>query len=109
MVVVNGYEIKPDADLQGADLRGADLQDADLRDANLRGANLDFASFPLSCGSFGMIADDRLVAQVFCHWARLNVSKCSPMVRYTHRVMLKMFGGFMTNLFCKYRDDIKRL
>ena len=49
-MIINGYEIKPyanlqganlqGADLRGADLRGANLQDADLRDADLRGANL---------------------------------------------------------------------
>ena len=48
--LVNGYEIKPGAnlwyaDLWGADLRdtnlrGANLWDANLRDADLRGANL---------------------------------------------------------------------
>jgi hypothetical protein len=32
---VNGYEIKP-----GANLKGANLEDADLRSANLKGANL---------------------------------------------------------------------
>jgi len=37
---VNGYEIKPFADLQGANLQRADLQGADLRYANLQGANL---------------------------------------------------------------------
>jgi uncharacterized protein YjbI with pentapeptide repeats len=37
---VNGYEIKPCADLRGADLRNADLSDADLRNANLRNADL---------------------------------------------------------------------
>ena len=42
---INGYEIKPWANLWGANLKGANLQDADfwganLRDANLRGANL---------------------------------------------------------------------
>jgi uncharacterized protein YjbI with pentapeptide repeats len=47
---INGYEIKPkanlrganlgDADLGGANLWGANLRGADLRGANLRGANL---------------------------------------------------------------------
>ena len=32
---VNGYEIKPGADLYGADLRDANLEGADLRDAIL--------------------------------------------------------------------------
>jgi len=38
--VINGYEIKPFADLRGADLRDADLRDADLYGANLYGADL---------------------------------------------------------------------
>ena len=40
---VNGYDIKPCADLQGANLLGADLQGANLLGANLRGANLQGA------------------------------------------------------------------
>ena len=47
--VVNGYEIKPDANLRGAYLRGADLgfaylMYANLVDANLRGADLRVAN-----------------------------------------------------------------
>ncbi len=38
--VVNGYEIKPGANLRNADLRFADLHSADLRNADLRGLNL---------------------------------------------------------------------
>jgi len=38
--VINGYEIKPFADLRDADLRDADLRDADLYGASLYGANL---------------------------------------------------------------------
>ena len=43
---INGYEIKPRADLKGANLKDADLsfanlKDADLRGADLRGANLE--------------------------------------------------------------------
>ena len=38
--VVNGYEIKPGANLGGANLGGADLMYADLRYADLRGAYL---------------------------------------------------------------------
>ena len=37
---INGYEIKPFANLQYADLEGANLQGAKLRGANLRDANL---------------------------------------------------------------------
>jgi hypothetical protein len=49
---VNGYEIKPRADLRGADLSGADL---------------DFSCLPLWCGSKGMIVDKRLFAQFAAH------------------------------------------
>ena len=43
--IVNGYTIKPAADLRGADLyradlRGEDLREADLREADLREADL---------------------------------------------------------------------
>ena len=41
---VNGYEIKPFADLRGADLRGANLYGAYLQDANLYGAYLQDAN-----------------------------------------------------------------
>jgi uncharacterized protein YjbI with pentapeptide repeats len=37
---MNGYEIKPGADLRGADLMDANLEGADLRGADLRGADL---------------------------------------------------------------------
>jgi len=40
---INGYEIKPWANLRGANLKGADLKGADLRDADLRDANLRYA------------------------------------------------------------------
>lgn len=40
MTTVNGYEIKPHANLYGANLRGANLRVANLHLANLRGANL---------------------------------------------------------------------
>ncbi len=47
---VNGYTIKPEADLRGADLRGAELSKADLRGAilfraDLRGADLFGATY----------------------------------------------------------------
>ena len=41
---VNGYYIRPKADLRGADLRGADLSKADLRGAILEGAHLGGAT-----------------------------------------------------------------
>ena len=43
-MIVNGYEIRPKADLRGADLRKANLRGADLRNANLQGADLQDAN-----------------------------------------------------------------
>jgi len=41
---VNGYEIKPDANLEGANLKYDNLVNADLKYANLEGANLEGAN-----------------------------------------------------------------
>ena len=70
------------ADLRGADLRGVDLRgvclkdanlkDADLRCVDLRGADLDYSSFPLWCGSFDIIVDERLIRQLCYHIAKLK-------------------------------------
>ena len=43
VVEVNGYKIKPGADLERAKLEGADLSGADLARANLFGAKLEGA------------------------------------------------------------------
>ena len=83
--------------------------EANLRGANLRWADLDFSAWPLKCSSFYVKADDRLVAQLFAHWARLDVSGCSPMVRYCHRIMCSMFKRYMTNLFCEYQNDVESI
>ena len=40
VMIINGYEIKPGANLEGANLGGGNLRDADLRWANLESANL---------------------------------------------------------------------
>ena len=42
---VNGYEIKPFANLRGAYFRGADLRGTNLKGADLRGADLRGADF----------------------------------------------------------------
>ncbi|MFH2074814.1 MAG: pentapeptide repeat-containing protein [Pseudomonadota bacterium] len=102
------------ADLQYANLRNADLQYADLRDADLRGAylrdaDLDFSALQFSCKTLGIKAGDRLVAQMFFHWARLDVSGCTAHIRYFHRIAIRLFGGYMTNLFCEYRNDISKM
>jgi uncharacterized protein YjbI with pentapeptide repeats len=43
-MIINGYEIKPYANLKGADLRGAFLEGAYLRGVVLEGASLEGAS-----------------------------------------------------------------
>ena len=97
------------ANLYNADLHSANLDNADLRFANLSNANLDFASWNLSCKTFNVKAGDRLVAQLFCHWAHLDVSQCSGTIRYMHRFIIGTFGKSMANWFCKYRDDVKEI
>jgi uncharacterized protein YjbI with pentapeptide repeats len=39
-MIINGYEIKPGADLRYANLEGVDLFCEELQGANLEGANL---------------------------------------------------------------------
>jgi len=58
---VNGYEIKPGADLRGANLCHADLRGANLRGANLRYANLRYAD--LCCA-------DLRDANLYCAYLR---------------------------------------
>ena len=60
------------ADLRCADLRWADLKGVDLRCVDLRGTDLDYSSFPLWCGSFDIIVDERLIRQLCYHIAKLK-------------------------------------
>ena len=53
-------------------LRGKDGKRADLRCADLRGTDLDYSSFPLWCGSFDIIVDERLIHQLCYHIAKLK-------------------------------------
>ena len=67
---------------KGADFRSSDLSHTDFRDANLRnaefhganmhgmdirGAGIDFASWPLWCGSVGLIIDEEQAKQFLSH------------------------------------------
>jgi hypothetical protein len=88
------------ADLWGASLEGADLWGANLRRANLQGAKLDFSCFMLWCGSFDMKVDNRLVAQLFCHLGRLDVSRCKKEYR---EIIYKL----PVDDFCEYRSNVK--
>ena len=60
------------ADLRWASLKDANLKDADLRCVDLRGTDLDYSSFPLWCGSFDIIVDERLIHQLCYHIAKLK-------------------------------------
>ena len=59
------------ADLCNANLRNADLCGANLRNADLRGADIDFSCWPLWCGSFDVIVDRRIAAQLAYHFCRV--------------------------------------
>ena len=129
-MVVNGYEIKPGADLRGADLEkadlegadlrkanlrganlyranlqdanleGADLQDANLEGADLRGANLDFSCWPIWCGSLGVKVDKKLAVQLAYHFCSLD---CDNPEYQTMRSTLLPFASKM------HRKDVPEL
>ena len=119
---VNGYIIKPyanlrganlrsanlrSADLHGTNLRSADLRGANLRGADLRGADLDFSSgIPFHCGGIGVSIDDRIFAQMLYHLTRMDVSKASGGVKETMKAIRNMAAS---DLFCEYRKDVKRI
>lgn len=114
---VNGYEIKPEADLRGANLSGADLRGANLhladlsganlcranlhlvnlRGADLRGADLDYSCWPLWCGSVGVKADERLVSQLAYHLVALDAPEFQDELKPLHR-LAALFRD-------KYRND----
>jgi len=58
--------------LKRANLKDAHLENAHLENANLEGANLDFSCWPLWCGSFGVVVDARLAAQLAYHFCRVR-------------------------------------
>ena len=60
------------ANLRGANLRGADLYGADLYGADLYGADLDFSNLNLSCKSFNINVDIKIVYQLLYHVCRLK-------------------------------------
>ena len=97
-----------EADLWGADLREADLRGANLREANLREADLDFSCWGFSCKTFNVKVSDKLVCQLLHHVAKLDVSGCSPVVNYAHRVIFATWPGkWLANKFCEHRNDIE--
>ena len=62
---VNGYKIKPKADLCGANLKEADLSGVNLANARLIGANLESTNFIKA--DLGLLALLALILQsIFC-------------------------------------------
>ena len=59
------------ANMHGAIMRGANMRGANMRGANMRGADIDYACWPLWCGSFDVIVDARIAAQLAYHFCRL--------------------------------------
>ena len=59
---------------------GANLGGANLRGADLRGADLDFSTFPFWCGSFRIMADLRLGAQLAYHFCMIDFKDCKEAV-----------------------------
>ena len=64
--IVNGYTIKPGADLRGCDLREFDLRGCDLAFADLRECDLAFAKLPLGLLWSGDMAPYRVAVGYGC-------------------------------------------
>jgi hypothetical protein len=100
-VKVNGYDVRPganlrdadlrgadlrganlkhadllDADLQYADLRGADLRDADLRGADLRDARLNWQSHNLISEILLQSAGENPHRRMLAGWILVSRDKC---------------------------------
>ena len=78
---------------------------AKLQGANLREANFDFSVLPLHCGSFGMIVDDRFIAQLICHLTRLNIKNCSK----KYKNFINSIDLDLKNSFCSHRVDVEEI
>ena len=92
------------ANLVEASLEGANLSGASLVGANLIRATLDYAAVSFQCKSTDAIIDDRFVAQLVHLLTRQDHSKCSEEVKKEIEQIKSMS---LTNLFVKYRDDVK--
>ena len=75
-----------------ANLRYADLHHANLNDANLRGADIDFSCWPLWCGSFDVIVDRRIAAQLAYHFCRVICD--DPEVMECQKALYKLANTF---------------
>jgi len=60
------------SDLSGSDLSGSDLSRSDLSGSDLSRSDLDYSVWPLWCGSFDVITDDKIKIQLLYHVARIK-------------------------------------
>ena len=93
------------ANLERTNLREANLRGTNLRGADLRGADLDFSCWPLWCGSFDTVVNDRIVSQLLYHIKMLNTKKCSTEVHKQLQSIIKNNSNLF-NKFKQYRSDI---
>lgn len=75
-----------------------------LQGADLQGADLDFSAFPLSCKSFGMKADNRLVFQLIAHITRLDREHIDGEALEAIKALMPY-----ANRFCDYRGDVAKI
>ncbi len=80
------------ANLCNANLCNANLIGANLRSANLIGADLDFSCWPLWCGSFDVIVDKRIAAQLAYHFCRLICD--DPEVKAAQKALAALANQF---------------
>ena len=60
------------SDLSRSNLSGSNLSRSNLSGSNLSGSNLDYSVWPLWCGSFDVITDDKIKIQLLYHVARIK-------------------------------------
>lgn len=79
---------------------------ANLRDADLRDADLDFSVFPLWCGSFKMVVDDRLVRQLVYHLLKLNYQGNSKDIKKMFNLKTLKSVANKSHLIEKHSQDL---
>ena len=116
VLYLSGDQTGECADLSEADLRGvnlsdadlsrADLSRADLRWADLSEADLDYASWPLWCGSLGIIVDKRIFAQLAYHLCRVVVD--DPECKAAQQALYPIANQFHRVEECGQLEDEKK-
>ena len=70
----------------------ANLHRTYLCDADLRGVNIDYLCWPLWCGSFDVIVDRRIAAQLAYHFCRVICD--DPEVIQCQKALYKLANTF---------------